>query len=184
MKFVAKGSRGKLKRPKSKIDLFNIAGFIFYRSHRGDLHTLGECHTAETFNNLRADLYKFATASYFTELLDLFTVVEDPNEELFSLIENTFKNLEAGKDPKFLRCLLEIKLMQYTGHIPDFSKFEDVSNGTKAVIKNILDSRALDRLKLSAAQISEINSLLRLAIDYLLGKRVKSLSFLESMGVG
>lgn len=181
IKLVAKGSRGRSKKLSGKIDLFNVIDVIFYRSHRGDLHTLGECSVIEPYSAIRLDLERLACASYVAELLDASTAVEDPNSEIFSLLLDILKGLADGKDPKFLQCIFEIKLMHYSGHWQGLDNRKDISNGVKAIIKRVEDEKAVDKLKISDAQLDELGRLLRIIIDYSVGKRLKSLSFLEAV---
>lgn len=113
IKVIAKGSR-----KKSKIDLFNIYEIIFYKS-RGELHTLGDYYVIETFNKIRQDLHRLALASYMAELVNVFTGLEDPSGEIYSLIVSVFKQLAEGKDPKLIRRGFEAKFMQYLGNLPE-----------------------------------------------------------------
>ncbi len=110
IKVIAKGSRKKLR-----IDLFNICEFVFYKS-RGELHTLGEYYIQETFDKIRQDLHRVAVASYIAELVNVFTGLEDPSPEIYSLVVSAFKNLAEGKDP---RHVFETRLMQYLGNLPE-----------------------------------------------------------------
>lgn len=110
IKVIAKGSR-----KKSKIDLFNLCEFEFYRS-RGELHTLGEYYVSETFDNIRRDLHRLAVASYMAELINVFTGLEDPSSEIYSLLVSVFKQLADGKDSRLIRRSFETKLTQCLGY--------------------------------------------------------------------
>lgn len=116
IKLIAKGSR-----KKSKIDLFNLCEIEFYKS-RGELHTLGECYVSETFDRIRRDLHRLAVASYMAELVNVFTGLEDPSSEIYSLIVSVFKQLADGKDSKLIRRIFETKLMQYLGYSCEIDK--------------------------------------------------------------
>lgn len=165
IKVIAKGSR-----KKSKIDLFNLCEIVFYKG-KGELHTLKECSVLDAFIKIRQDLTRVATASYFAELLDASTGLEDPSSEIYSLVIDVFRWLAEGKNPVFLRYFFEIKLMQYSGNLP---RLDNVSKG---VIK-ILELKAIDKVKISCKQLEELK---RLVIDYSAGKRLKSLDFLEAI---
>lgn len=168
IKVIAKGSR-----KRSKIDLFNLCDIVFYKG-RGELHTLKECVVSEPFSSIRQDLRKLAVASYMVELLDTSTPLEDPSIEIYSLVADVFRWLGEGKDPEFLRYIFEIKLMQFLGNLP---KMDNVSKG----VMKILESKAIDRLKVSKDQLEELK---RLIVDYSVGKRLKSLDFLEEIAYG
>lgn len=110
IKVIAKGSRKKLR-----LDLFNLYEVVFYKS-RGELHTLGEYSVLDTFDKIRMDLRRIAIASYIAELVNIFTGLEDPCREIYSLVVSAFKSLAEGKDP---RRPFEVKLMQYLGNPPE-----------------------------------------------------------------
>ncbi len=143
IKFVAKGSRARTKKFQGKLDLFNIVDVVFYRSIKGDLHTLGECNIAETFSGIRSDLNSLALASYMVELLDAVTPLEDPNIDIFSVSSQMLRWISEGKDLKFLQAIYEIKLLQHSGSFPNLDSRTDISNGSKAIIKMLRSSNAI-----------------------------------------
>jgi DNA repair protein RecO (recombination protein O) len=181
IKLVAKGSRARTKKFQGKIDLFNVIDVVFYRSIRGDLHTLGECNISETFKAIRTDLNRLALASYMVELLEAVTPLEDPNSEIFCISIQALRWLSEDMDLKFLQSIYEIKVLQHSGSFPNIDARTDISNGIKAIIKMVRVSSCVERLKLSPAQLDELSQLLRIIIDYSLGKRLKSLTFFNSL---
>lgn len=174
IKVIAKGSRASVKKFKGKLDLFNLCDIVIYRNPKRELHTLSECDVLEYFSKIRLDLNRLATASYFAELLDASVGLEDPSSEVYSLVVDVLKWLAEGKDPIFLRYIFEIKLMQYLGNLP---KINNVSKG----VMRILESKAIDKLKVSPSQLEELRKASSLIIDYLIGKRLKSLDFMEEV---
>lgn len=181
VKVIAKASRANVKRFKGKIDLFNHCEIVFYKNPRNELHLLNECDILEPFSRIRLDLHKFAVASYIVELTEACTGLEDPNKEIYDLLSNVLKWLEDGKEPDFIRCVFELKLLKYSGSLP---KIDNVTKGVKAIIHRILEYRAIDKLRILAAQLEELKGVLRLIIDYSVGKRLKSLGFLEEISHG
>lgn len=174
LKVIAKGSRASIKKFKGKLDLFNLCEVVFYKNPRRELHTLSECDVLESFSKIRLDLNRLATATYFAELLDASVGLEDPSREVYSLVLDIFKWLAEGKDPAFLRYIFEIKLMQFLGNLP---KIDNISKGAM----RILESKAIDKLKVSTRQLNELKNASRLIIDYSVDKRLKSLEFLEEI---
>lgn len=174
IKVIAKGSRASIKKFKGKLDLFNLCDVVFYRSPRRELHTLSECDVLEPFSKIRLDLNRLAAASYFAELVDTSVGLEDPSREVYSLVIDIFRWLADGKDPVFLRCIFEIRLMHYLGILP---RIENVSKG----VMRILASKAIDKLKISRVQLDELKNVARLSVDYLVPKRLKSMDFLEEI---
>lgn len=178
LKVIAKGSRANVKKFKGKIDLFNLSEIVFYRNPRNELHLLSECEVLEPFSKIRQDLDKIAVASYIAELTETCTGLEDPNKEIYNLLANVLRWLEDGKETDFSICVFELRLLKYLGTLP---RIDNVTKGVNAIINRILSSRALDKLKISSAQLIELKNTLRLIIDYSVGKRLKSLDFLEEI---
>ena len=178
LKVVAKGSRGRGGKAKSKIDLFHILDMVFYRSRnqKSDLHTLGDFSVTEIFSGLREDFGRMAAASYVAELVQNVSGIEDPCEKTYDLITEVLKAIAGGKYIWFILSVFEIKLLEFSGHLPDI---KGVSAGCMQVVKRIVDGRAIDKLKVSPNQMNELRGRLRLIVDGLAGKRLKSLDFLE-----
>lgn len=181
LKVIAKGSRGNSKKFKNKLDLFNIIELIFYHSQHRDLHTLGECYVIEQFPSIRGDLDKFATATYFAELIDSCTGVEDKNLKIYSLFFDELTRLSSNNNYNFCKCIFEIRFLHYLGHLPKFEYQQGLTKGALAICERIKNSASLETLKISELQMEELRSMLRLIIDYLAGKRLKSLDFIESL---
>jgi DNA repair protein RecO (recombination protein O) len=181
IKLVAKGSRTRSKKFQGKIDLFNVIEIVFYKSIKGELHTLGECSVKEAFEPIRNDLNRFALSSYIAELIDAMTPLEDPNDDIFLIALQAMRNVCKGMDIKFVQSLCEIKLLHCTGSFPNIDARTDISNGVKAMIKMIRYSKTADRVKPSPVQLDELGRILRIIIDYSLGKRLKSLTFFNNL---
>lgn len=184
IKFITKGSRGKNKKFKGKIDLFTLIEINFRKNPKRELHTLTECDVIEPFSELRNDLGRFATASYMVELLEASSGLEAPAPEIYYLVMDVFNQISKETDLVFWRCVFVIKLTKYSGHFPKMDKLPELSGGTKAIISNIIDSISISNLKVSISQVKELIKIERLIIDYSVHKRLKSLDFLEEINYG
>ena len=181
LKAVAKGSRARTKKFKSKLDLFSLDEIVFYQNPKGELHTLSESEIVEPFTEIRSDIKKMAVASYMVELLDTSLALEDPSTEIYSLVVNMFGWLVTTEELGFLRLVYEIKLLQYLGTFPEP---EGISKGASAIVRRVVQTGGIDslkKLKVSESQLQELKSAIGLIVDYSVGKRLKSLDFLEEV---
>lgn len=107
LKTVAKGAR----RPKSsftgKLDLFYEAEIQFSRSRKSELHILKEVMVKESHEGLSRSFQKVQLASYFVELTELVTELEQPVPELFDLLQRALRYLNS--QPASLRALLHFE---------------------------------------------------------------------------
>lgn len=181
IKVIAKGSRSSSKKFRTKLDLFDLADIIIYKHRRRELHTLTECNVRESFSQIRTDLRKLATAIYMAELLDKSTGLEIPDHRIYDLILDALKNLGRGSDPVFLKSFFEIRLMQFLGYQPRIDENDSLSQGTRAIIKRVVEAKPIDKLKISPVQLVELQNKIRLVVDSTLDKRLKSLTFLEDV---
>jgi len=181
LKVIVKGSRGRTKRFKSKFDLFSINEILFYHNHKKELHTLKETEMIESFQGIRSSIDKVALASYMAELADRLTPVEDPVSDIYFLLKNGFTWLSETGGVLFLRIVFEIKLLHYSGLLQGPGA---MSRGSQAVFRRVLqvgDISSLKNLRVSPQQVQEFKKIVGLIVDDLLGKRLKSLSFLEDV---
>lgn len=181
IKVIAKGSRRGSKKFQTKLDLFDHIDIIVYKHQRRELHKLTECTVIESFSQIRTDLGKLATAIYMAELLDSSTGLEIPDGRIYDLVLDFLNQLGEGRDPVFLQCFFEIKLLQFLGYQPRIDKSDTLSQGTRAIIGRVLESKPVDKLKISPVQLTELQEKMRLIVDSTLEKRLKSLAFLEDV---
>jgi len=158
---VAKGAL----RPKSpfagKLDLFYAADFSFTRSRRSELHALREASLRETHAAIREDLLKLQQAGYAAAFIEQATESETPLPEIFELARDFFKHLCAHAPQPQNIFALELKLLRELGLEPDLEAMR-LTPGAKKVVEALqaVDWNAGSRLKLSAAQISELRQVL------------------------
>ncbi len=167
---VAKGAR----RPKSvfrgKLDLFYLADFSFSRSRRSELHNLREVTVRNANRSLRKDLARLQQASYCAALVELATETETPLPAVFELMRQLLQILEsAPPQPQFIFAF-ELKLLEELGLSPDPTTTR-LSQGAQAVLSLLKDAdwNAVARLRLSAAQTSELSRFLSDFLVYHLG---------------
>lgn len=168
---VAKGA----KRPKSpfrgKLDLFYLADFSFSRSQRSELHTLREVVVRNTHAPLRTELGHLQQASYCAALIEKNTETETPIEPFFDLLAGFLDTLPLAPPQAQKVLAFELKLLQELGLAPDTAHTR-LTPGSKAIANFLTqgDWQAIAQLKLSAAQMDEVQAFLKnFLLDHLGG---------------
>jgi DNA repair protein RecO (recombination protein O) len=168
---VAKGAR----KPKSpflgKLDLFYHANFSFSRSQRSDLHILREVSLRETHNALREDIFKLRQAAYATAFIEQATETETPLPAVYELLREFLGCLCREKLAAQIIFAFELKLLQEIGLLPDWKKTR-LTAGTKKIAEVLAQTNwtAGLRLKLTAAQLTELRQFLHGFLIFHLGK--------------
>lgn len=168
---IAKGAC----RPKSpfrgKLDLFYLAEFTFARSRRSELHTLREVDLVESHPKLRRELEFLQQASYCAALVVQTTERETPLPTIFELMRDLLDALpESSPQPQTIFAF-ELKLLVALGLHPNIADTR-LTAGTKEIIKAFTESRSpvTSRMRLSAAQMTEIRQFLHGFLIFHLGR--------------
>lgn len=117
LKGIAKGVRKEREMRGALFELFTHVDIVFYEKTRTDLHLISDAAIIDSFDVLRTRLDTIAYASYFSELTDVLTEIQDPHEEVFGLLDVAFRYLPALSGEKIAR-LFEIKLLSEIGWLP------------------------------------------------------------------
>jgi DNA repair protein RecO (recombination protein O) len=164
---VAKGAR----RPKSpfrgKLDLFYVCDFSFARSRRSELHTLREVSLRETHRGLRQDLGRLQQAAYCAALIEQATETETPLPVPFALLDGLARQLSGSSATPQNILAFEAKLLHELGLSPHPAASR-LSEGSRRMLERLMDTDwpALERLKLSPAQVGELSHFLHGFLAY------------------
>ena len=90
----APGIRRVISRKAPHLELFNHSNLFIAQGKNLDIVT--EAQTINSFPKIRKDLNKIETAFYLVELVDKLCPERQENHEVFTLLTETLKNLEAG----------------------------------------------------------------------------------------
>lgn len=220
---IIKGIRDTRARFGSTLEPFSLNEILFYRRKRGgDLHLVSQVETIDLFTAVREDLDRLCYASYFTELLDALTEVEDMSPEAFGLMRESLAFLATGVSARRAARIFEIKLLEITGLSPEThacvvcrtaspdpaffnpawggircaiceakaTAEEDVtslrlSRGTLQFIDHVqrLQVSELANVKVAQTVGVELERMLRRFVDYHLQSKLKTMIFLEKMGM-
>jgi DNA repair protein RecO (recombination protein O) len=173
---VAKGAR----RPKSpfrgKLDLFYVADFSFDRSRRSELHTLREVSLREMHSFLREEMEYLQQASYGATLIEETTEKETPLPAIYELMQGYLQQLKRAAAQRQSTFAFELKLLNELGLTPELEKSR-LTPGSRQIIKTLTTAewRVISHLKLSEAQVREVNRFLHGFLIYHLERIPKSL---------
>jgi DNA repair protein RecO (recombination protein O) len=176
LKTLAKGAR----RPKGpfqgKIDLFYCDEIVFLPSRRSDLHLLHDCFLEEPHARLRESVGSLAAASYVCELVEMATEREDPNIRIHSLLMAILDALERQNNAVLL-IWFEIQLLTAAGWAPKW----DAATSMNKVLRSLANAslKGVERVRLSAEQITAGQQVVWQLWDAELGRRPRTRQFLE-----
>jgi DNA repair protein RecO (recombination protein O) len=114
---VVKGVHREGEIRQAGFELFTHAEYIFYEKKRSDLHLISEASILDSHHALRDRLDGIAYASYFCELVDELTEVQDPHPEIFNLLKESFHFLPVIPPPR-LETVFVTQLLREMGWLP------------------------------------------------------------------
>ena len=114
---VVKGVHREGEIRQAGFELFTHAEYIFYEKKRSDLHLISEASILESHHALRDRLDGISYASYFCELVDELTEVQDPHPKIFDLLKESFHFLPVIP-PARLETVFVTQLLREMGWLP------------------------------------------------------------------
>ena len=118
IKGVIKGVRSPFPQFAGNFEPFTKCQLLFYRKKKRPLDLITGCETLDYFLPLRKDIERVTYANYFTELVDITTVDNDVNRELYDILVKGFKLLETDSSPRRVSRIFEIKFLKAIGFEP------------------------------------------------------------------
>jgi DNA repair protein RecO (recombination protein O) len=116
---VAKGARRPTSRISGATELFSHCVVMLAVGRNLDVIT--QCEVREPFLGLRADLNRFAAASYLAELTDSMLEDRMPAPGLFDLLVESLRILDAGGSVLAAVCAFELHASRELGYEPSVS---------------------------------------------------------------
>lgn len=117
---VAKGVRKLRSRKSGHLEPFSQVNLLLARGK--DLPIITQVETVESFSALREDLRLLGYASYIVELVDRFTIEEDPNPEVYQLIVHTLQRLSQGAEAGFEARYFDLQFLNAMGFRPELTE--------------------------------------------------------------
>ncbi|MFO7662833.1 MAG: DNA repair protein RecO [Chloroflexota bacterium] len=117
LRAIAKGARKPQSRKTGHVELFMRSKFLVATGRDLDIITQAEMLAA--YPHLRDDLVRTTYAAYTVELLDRFTVDDDPHRDIYGLLVQTLEALNGEPDMMLLAArYFELRLLSLTGFQP------------------------------------------------------------------
>jgi DNA repair protein RecO (recombination protein O) len=117
---LAKGARDGRSRLGGTLQVMNRVGVLFYWKESRDLQLLSQCDIARSYHALGSDLDRMAPAMAAVELTDAVSPPEEPNGQLFDLLDATLEAVDfATKQPGNALYYFELHLLGIIGFKPD-----------------------------------------------------------------
>ena len=180
-------------------------------STRGDTHRLDKVDVIRSFHRIRDDLARIARAMYCLELCRELSRDGQPNEPLFDALAQYLGLLEDGKAGPTSLIKFELDALQYTGFMPRFApcalcgqatgtrpRFDPEHGGVVChscsprvpfgipvrpdVVEALAKLQSGARTPLPAELRARSRELLNLFIAHHLGRKLKSVEFMEQVG--
>jgi DNA repair protein RecO (recombination protein O) len=115
---VGKGARKPQSRKTGHVELFMRSRFLIAEGR--DLDIVTQAEMVDAYAHLREDLLRATYASYLVELLDRFTVDEDPHSDIFDLLAEMLAWYNQTPTDELLlpARYFELRLLSMTGFQP------------------------------------------------------------------
>jgi DNA repair protein RecO (recombination protein O) len=114
---IVKGVHREGEIRQAGFEPFTHAEYIFYEKKRSDLHLISEATILDSRHALRDRLEGIAYASYFCELVDEMTEIQDPHPRIFGLLKESFRFLAVIPPPR-LATIFVAQLLREMGWLP------------------------------------------------------------------
>jgi DNA repair protein RecO len=112
---VARGARRARSPFAGRLDLFFEADLSIALSRRSNLHTLREAEIVNPFTGIRTNHLRTSTASYFVELVEICTMAEHHEPQIFNLLQRAFGFLDRNQPDRKSVTHFEAELARIAG---------------------------------------------------------------------
>lgn len=118
LKGIAKGAKRSKKRFANVFEPFSLTNIIFYRKKTDSLAFIESCEIIEHYSDIRKDLEKTLTASYFIDLVDHFSPEGKKNINVFELLKDFLILLGRENTTDAMVRFFEMRLLRFAGYEP------------------------------------------------------------------
>lgn len=143
---VARGA----KKPKSRLASVSqpFTYGYFLCTIGSNLGTINQGEIIQTFRGIKEDLFLTAYSSFIVELLDKGIDEKKANPFLFELLLQTLNYIEEEYDPKIIKNIFEMKMLQVLGFRPNLNECANCNNPDGPFVFSIKEGGILcDRCK-------------------------------------
>lgn len=118
---IAKSAKKSVKRFPGVLEPFSKLNVVLSKGRKKGLPILQEASIEDPFFNIREDIVKTAYASYWAELIYLWMVEGEPQEQLYQLTVHVLSELNRGEIPvEVLSILFQMRFLSLAGFRPNF----------------------------------------------------------------
>ena len=117
LKAIAKGARKTRSRKAGHVEPFSQVSLQLAKGR--NLYIVSQAEAIHTHAGLAEDLVRLGYASYIVELLERFSVEEDENGALYSLLRDSLDRLEIRDQEQLAVRYYEIRLLDLLGFRPE-----------------------------------------------------------------
>ena len=113
---VAKGVRKPNSRIGGHLDILNkINAYVRIGEN---LNNLSQADTIDGYSGIKQNLKKISLCFYILELSEKFSVENDPNNNIYQLLEEVLESIKSVENDELLIRWFEIKLLISAGFLP------------------------------------------------------------------
>jgi DNA repair protein RecO (recombination protein O) len=117
---LAKNAKMSSKRFGGRLEPFVLFRARF-REKPGGIKFIEDTETVEVFHRLMKDIELFMLGSFITESAEILLPKDSPNEDMFELIVDTLRELNAGKSPLPAVLVFQLGALSHSGYAPSLN---------------------------------------------------------------
>lgn len=119
---IAKSAKKSAKRFAGVLELFSQVRMVCRRPRRGNLPVLQEAAVLNPFAEIRSSVRKTVYASYWSELVTSWFEENQPQTEIYQLLDYSLGGLNTGEISEgVLSVLFQMRFLSLSGHRPNLS---------------------------------------------------------------
>ena len=123
IKGIVKGLRTPIPRYRSAMEPLTLNRIVFYDTRSSQLHLISQCELLAPFTELQRDLDVMRTAASCTELADAVVELDEPQPEIFTLLQRTLGRMAVGGEwLPAVRIHFVLRLLKLAGFHPQLDE--------------------------------------------------------------
>lgn len=159
---VLKSKKGKLKasyfQPLTQLEL------IAEHKNKGTLEYIKEAKVFDPYKSLHTTIVKTGLVMFLSEMLKNIIKEEEPNEELYSFLQNSFNWLDQNEEVANFHIFFLLQLSMYLGFYPDAS---DIHHKYFNIMDGSFQATDTSNYCLRGAQIEDLKHFFNVNLDSL-----------------
>lgn len=116
---IAKNAKKSGKRFGGRLEPF-VHLSVRFRERQGGIKFIEDSSIIRAFSSLMEDIELFIWGSFVLENFDVLLPDEEPNEKIFDLGIETFRDLDLKKNPLAVILKFQLSVLEHSGYKPNF----------------------------------------------------------------